>query len=287
MDGVGRGHQEEVHMLTTLISPQVILMATAIEALALAATTHFVISLCLIWNIYGIRLSFKWILALLWGFLECHSLCESFSPLSPLGEHTPSLSSLGDHTPSLSSLGKSRRDATRGSINNDINILDSRVFADATHKNDSRMSESGRSMVEMLGTLAIIGVLSVGAIGGYSYGMDKYRANTIMNDVMLRSVDVIAQFDRTGDASLDSWPNACGIRLSFNRIPDWRQVWQKRERRIKKHRRNGRCSYGAIKKTRTSTDLSTATSTLRVYQFRHNRKNHFQFSKILFSCQEN
>ena len=136
----------------------------------------------------------------------------------------PSLSSLGDHFLPLSSLGKSRRDATRGSINNDINILDSRVFADATHKNDSRMSESGRSMVEMLGTLAIIGVLSVGAIGGYSYGMDKYRANTIMNDVMLRSVDVIAQFDRTGDASLDSWPNACGIRLSFNRIPDWRQV---------------------------------------------------------------
>jgi len=68
------------------------------------------------------------------------------------------------------------------------------------------MAQSGRSMVEMLGTLAIIGVLSVGAIGGYSYGMDKYRANTIMNDVMLRSVDVIAQYDRTGDANLDSWP---------------------------------------------------------------------------------
>ena len=66
--------------------------------------------------------------------------------------------------------------------------------------------ESGRSMVEMLGTLAIIGVLSVGGIMGYSHGMDKYRANTIINDVMLRSVDVIAQFDRTGDANLDSWP---------------------------------------------------------------------------------
>ena len=67
-------------------------------------------------------------------------------------------------------------------------------------------TDSGRSMVEMLGTLAIIGVLSVGGIAAYSYGMDKYRANTIMNDVMLRSVDVIAQFDRTGDANLDSWP---------------------------------------------------------------------------------
>ena len=36
---------------------------------------------------------------------------------------------------------------------------------------------SGRSMVEMLGVLAIIGVLSVGAIAGYSKAMFKYRLN--------------------------------------------------------------------------------------------------------------
>ena len=35
----------------------------------------------------------------------------------------------------------------------------------------------GRSMVEMLGVLAIIGVLSVGAIAGYSKAMMKYRLN--------------------------------------------------------------------------------------------------------------
>ena len=39
--------------------------------------------------------------------------------------------------------------------------------------------ESGRSMVEMLGVLAIIGVLSVGGIAGYSLGMRKHRANGI------------------------------------------------------------------------------------------------------------
>ena len=33
--------------------------------------------------------------------------------------------------------------------------------------------ESGRSMVEMLGVLAIIGVLSIGAIAGYSKAMQK------------------------------------------------------------------------------------------------------------------
>ena len=38
-------------------------------------------------------------------------------------------------------------------------------------------SSSGRSMVEMLGVLAIIGVLSVGAISGYSKAMMKYKLN--------------------------------------------------------------------------------------------------------------
>ena len=36
---------------------------------------------------------------------------------------------------------------------------------------------SGRSMVEMLGVLAIIGVLSVGAMSGYSKAIMKYRLN--------------------------------------------------------------------------------------------------------------
>ena len=37
--------------------------------------------------------------------------------------------------------------------------------------------EHGRSMVEMLGVLAIVGVLSVGAIAGYSKAMMKYKLN--------------------------------------------------------------------------------------------------------------
>ena len=66
--------------------------------------------------------------------------------------------------------------------------------------------QSGRSMVEMLGVLAVIGVLSIGGIAGYSYGMDKYRANTIINDVNLRAIDLIAQVNRGGDLSLSEWP---------------------------------------------------------------------------------
>ena len=43
--------------------------------------------------------------------------------------------------------------------------------------------ESGRSMVEMLGVLAIIGVLSVGGIAGYSLSMRRHRANQIMDAI--------------------------------------------------------------------------------------------------------
>ena len=50
----------------------------------------------------------------------------------------------------------------------------------------------GRSMVEMLGVLAIIGVLSVGAIAGYSKAMMKYKLNkqieqisTVLNNALL------------------------------------------------------------------------------------------------------
>ena len=42
-------------------------------------------------------------------------------------------------------------------------------------------NESGRSMVEMLGVLAIIGVLSIGGIAGYSMAMNRYRANEALD----------------------------------------------------------------------------------------------------------
>ncbi|MBE6450616.1 MAG: hypothetical protein E7016_01475 [Alphaproteobacteria bacterium] len=40
-----------------------------------------------------------------------------------------------------------------------------------------KICEIGRSMVEMLGVLAIIGVLSVGGIAGYSKAMTKFKLN--------------------------------------------------------------------------------------------------------------
>ena len=49
--------------------------------------------------------------------------------------------------------------------------------ADYRVKPDNDSVCAGRSMVEMLGVLAIIGVLSVGAIAGYSKAMMKYKLN--------------------------------------------------------------------------------------------------------------
>ena len=69
-----------------------------------------------------------------------------------------------------------------------------------------RFDQSGRSMVEMLGVLAVVGVLSIGGIMGYSYAVDKYHANQVMNDVNLRGIDLIAQASRGGDLSLAEWP---------------------------------------------------------------------------------
>ncbi len=44
-------------------------------------------------------------------------------------------------------------------------------------------TQQGRSMIEMLGVLAIIGVLSIGGIAGYSKAMTKYRVNKTADQV--------------------------------------------------------------------------------------------------------
>ena len=57
------------------------------------------------------------------------------------------------------------------------------------------VNESGRSMVEMLGVLAIIGVLSIGGILGYTRAMNNWKANEILDAA--NRVMVAAQLDQT------------------------------------------------------------------------------------------
>ena len=54
-------------------------------------------------------------------------------------------------------------------------------------KDDKRAGQRGRSMVEMLGVLAIVGVLSVGGVYGYGVAMKKHKANELLHQAsMLR-----------------------------------------------------------------------------------------------------
>ena len=48
--------------------------------------------------------------------------------------------------------------------------------------NNYKKLESGRTMIEMLGVLAIIGVLSVGGIAGYSKAMNKFKTNKVADN---------------------------------------------------------------------------------------------------------
>ena len=64
------------------------------------------------------------------------------------------------------------------------------AFRGATLDEMSRSGYTGRSMLEMLGVLAIIGVLSVAALVGFTYAMNKHRANETIYDVMLRGTNV-------------------------------------------------------------------------------------------------
>ena len=61
------------------------------------------------------------------------------------------------------------------------------------------INENGRSMVEMLGVLAIIGVLSVGGIAGYSKAMNKYKINKTTDQVSMLVANIRTLFSSQGN----------------------------------------------------------------------------------------
>ena len=85
----------------------------------------------------------------------------------------------------------------------------------------------GRSMIEMLGVLAIIGVLSVGGIAGYSKAMEKFKLNKALDEYsfmifgLLEHIDDIRKIGHTssGDTGLAELMRAIKI------VPEsWEQV---------------------------------------------------------------
>lgn len=78
-----------------------------------------------------------------------------------------------------------------------------------------RNNETGRSMVEMLGVLAIIGVLSVGGIAGYSKAMTKFKINKSMDQISMLVANVRTLYSGQRDYSGFGNENA----ISFGIIP--------------------------------------------------------------------
>lgn len=76
------------------------------------------------------------------------------------------------------------------------------------------VNESGRSMVEMLGVLAIIGVLSVGGIAGYSKAMSKYKVNKTIDQVTTLVANIRTTFasqSKYGTSASDDFNNAKAV----------------------------------------------------------------------------
>ena len=92
-----------------------------------------------------------------------------------------------------------------------------------------RQGESGRSMVEMLGVLAIIGVLSVGGIAGYTTAMNKHRANELLQQASLRAVVVSIQIQRGAEAPIlgEFTGNTVGG-AKFTGLANWNKNTDKR-----------------------------------------------------------
>ena len=78
-------------------------------------------------------------------------------------------------------------------------------------KNLFKTEQSGRSMVEMLGVLAIIGVLSVGGIAGYSKAMAKYKTTQTLDQLTMLVANI-----RTAFSSATSYEN-----LNTANARDW------------------------------------------------------------------
>lgn len=72
-----------------------------------------------------------------------------------------------------------------------------------------KLSQTGRSIPEMLGVLAIVGILSVGGIAGYSRAMMKYKLNkqlTQYTTVITGSYQLARLRDAAGNKNINLTP---------------------------------------------------------------------------------
>ncbi len=76
--------------------------------------------------------------------------------------------------------------------------------------------QSGRSMIEMLGVLAIIGVLSVGGIAGYSKAMNKFKTNQVADNVSMLVANIKTMYSQQN--SYEGLNNVTAVQMGL--VPD-------------------------------------------------------------------
>ncbi len=77
-----------------------------------------------------------------------------------------------------------------------------------------KTNQSGRSMIEMLGVLAIIGVLSVGGIAGYSKAMLKFRTNKTLDQIAMMVTNIRTLYSQQTSYSGLSHSNAYSMGIT-------------------------------------------------------------------------
>ena len=96
-----------------------------------------------------------------------------------------------------------------------------------------KINQSGRSMIEMLGVLAIIGVLSAAGLYGYQKAMMKHKANKTINQMATIINNIHTAFSNSassqkpysgmcdsGDANAEGGCDATGKLIQLNVFPE-------------------------------------------------------------------
>lgn len=66
-----------------------------------------------------------------------------------------------------------------------------------------KTKQNGRSMIEMLGVLAIVGILSAGAVAGYSRAMTQHKLNVHAEEINYMLATAIYNQDKLKEANSD------------------------------------------------------------------------------------
>ncbi|MBQ7413159.1 MAG: hypothetical protein IJV07_02665 [Alphaproteobacteria bacterium] len=70
----------------------------------------------------------------------------------------------------------------------------------------SDKGQSGRSMTEILGVLALMGILTMTALWGYQFALSKFRSNTLLDETRRRALEAVIQLEKNPDIELTNQP---------------------------------------------------------------------------------